>query len=69
MNMTNKLFKKFIKLYKLTKNLTDQELDTVFGEIFIFRGNTSEESAEPDDIELIEKNLKKKEITHAIIGL
>ena len=60
MNMTNKLFKKFIKLYKLTKNLTDQELDTVFGEIFIFRGNITEEKTEPDDIDLIEKNLKKK---------
>ena len=58
--MNNKLFRKFIKLYKLTKGLTDQELDTIFGEIFIFRGNISEGNAEPDDIDLIEKNLKKK---------
>lgn len=58
--MNNKLFKKFIKLYKLTKDLTDNELDLIIGEIFIFRENISKGNAESDDIDLVESSLKKK---------
>ena len=58
--MNDKLFKKFVKLYKMTKDLTDNELDLLIGEIFIFRENISKGDADPDDIELVEASLKKK---------
>ena len=58
--MNDKLFKKFVKLYKMTKDLTDNELDLLIGEIFIFRENISKGNADPDDIELVEASLKKK---------
>ena len=60
MNMTDKLFRKFTRLYKLTKNLTDEELDLLLGEIYIFRGNLSQGNVDNDDIDMIEASLKKK---------
>ena len=58
--MTDKLFRKFTRLYKLTKNLTDEELDLLLGEIYIFRGNLSQGNVDSDDIDMIEASLKKK---------
>ena len=58
--MTDKLFRKFTRLYKLTKNLTDEELDLLLGEIYIFRGNLSQGNVDNDDIDMIEASLKKK---------
>lgn len=58
--MTNKLFRKFIRLHKLTRSLTDEELDLLIGEVYIFRGNISQGKVDEDDIDLIEDNLKKK---------
>ena len=60
MNMTDKLFRKFTRLYKLTKNLSDEELDLLLGEIYIFRGNLSQGNVDNDDIDMIEASLKKK---------
>ena len=60
MNMTDKLFRKFTRLYKLTKNLSDEELDLLLGEIYIFRGNRSQGNVDNDDIDMIEASLKKK---------
>lgn len=59
--MNDKLFKKFSKLYKLTRDLSDSELDLLIGEVFIFRENISKGDAEPDDIDLVERSLKKKQ--------
>ena len=58
--MSNSLFRKFIKLYKLTKNLSDSELDLIMGEVYIFRGNISQGNADPDDIDMVEASLKNK---------
>lgn len=58
--MTDKLFRKFTRLYKLTKNLSDEELDLLLGEIYIFRGNLSQGNVDNDDIDMIEASLKKK---------
>ena len=60
MKVSNKLFRKFIRLHKLTKNLSDEELDLLIGEVYIFRGNISQGKIDEDDIDLIEDNLKKK---------
>lgn len=58
--MTDKLFRKFTRLYKLTKNLSDEELDLLLGEIYIFRGNLPQGNVDNDDIDMIEASLKKK---------
>lgn len=58
--MKSSLFRKFIKLYKLTKNLSDNELDLIMGEVYIFRGNISQGNVDPDDIDMAEASLKKK---------
>ena len=58
--MSNKLFRRFVKLYRLTEDLDDDEFIFLVNQLTVFRETSNEEFASIDDIETVEKNLKKK---------
>lgn len=58
--MSNKLFRRFVKLYHLTEDLDDDEFIFLVNQLTVFRETSNEEFASIDDIETVEKNLKKK---------
>lgn len=58
--MNDKVFKKFIKAYKLVQDLDDEEFDFLITELMIFKRNPNSELPSVDDIDKIESDLNSK---------